>query len=355
MKEKYQFDKTDFDYMILGTDLVESILGASLCNKSKSMINLEFESQYSGSLKSLNLRDFGIFIQQAHLNKDQVYHDKQTVLNSKYQSFEQMVEEVGFRGFNIDLEPKFLFSSSMSTTELINIGVDDYLQFKTLQKIYHKKEEQLLELPVSKQKIFSSPLSLTQKKYFIENLDKIQKFIQYNYKETLNMNSIKDYKKNIYTNPKTLDDFQKMSLRTKERADVLFDEFLTSSDSVFENITRYSIVSRIKPKNIDTCTVEEFLIKFHDFVDSMGVHSLYPYLYPFYGIADLSQVFTRIGAVYGGYFVLSMDFQFQSIEKEEDKFKITIKESENEYQFTAGHLIVGHDFKQTVCKQLHLD
>lgn len=48
------------------------------------------------------------------------------------------------------------------------------------------------------------------------------------------------------------------------------------------------MANRIKPIEIDECSIEEFLTKFHDFVDSMGTHSLYPYLYPNYGIADLT-------------------------------------------------------------------
>lgn len=57
---------------------------------------------------------------------------------------------------------------------------------------------------------------------------------------------------------------------------------------MFEDTLRYSVVGRLKPQSKDEITTESFLIKFHSFLDSMGTHGIYPYLYPQYGIADLS-------------------------------------------------------------------
>jgi len=73
-------------------------------------MSIEFEDQYSGSLKSLNLRDFGKFMEDDQSNKDNIYTDKSVVFSGEKQSFEDLVEEIGFRGFNIDLEPKFILS-----------------------------------------------------------------------------------------------------------------------------------------------------------------------------------------------------------------------------------------------------
>ena len=45
----------------------------------------------------------------------------------------------------------------------------------------------------------------------------------------------------------------------------------------------------------------------------MGVHSRLPYLYPMYGPADITQVFSRISAVYGGAFILDKKLTIDQI------------------------------------------
>lgn len=127
--EKYDFDTTEFDCLVFGTDLPESILVATLANKGKKVLNIEFDNSYSGSLISPNLKDFVKFMLIEENNKDIVYSEKKTFFGDGFESFEDILEKINFRGFNIDIEPKFLLSSALSTMEMINIGLDNYLSF----------------------------------------------------------------------------------------------------------------------------------------------------------------------------------------------------------------------------------
>ena len=73
MIEKYDIDQHEFDWIILGTDLPESILVATLANQGKKVLNLDFDSQYSGSLKSLNLKELAKFMELENTHKDEIY------------------------------------------------------------------------------------------------------------------------------------------------------------------------------------------------------------------------------------------------------------------------------------------
>jgi RAB protein geranylgeranyltransferase component A len=71
---------------------------------------------------------------------------------------------------------------------------------------------------------------------------------------------------------------------------------------------------RFNIENTNGVTCRDFLEKFNLFVRSMGIHQKMPYLYPMYGAADITQVFSRIGAVYGGNFVLNKEMIVEKIE-----------------------------------------
>ena len=198
---------------------------------------------------------------------------------------------------------------------MINIGIDNYLSFNSIKKIYHSNKNDFFKIPVSKKMIFNSNLDIFQKKNFLENLNKIQKFVQFQYKEQKNVNSIKDLEKEIYKIPENEKIFLELSKNLKNNHSELFKILYKNENKFFEGILRYSLISRRKIKNEDDLDLENFLRKFKDFVKSMGVHAVYPYLYPIYGIGDVSQVFTRISALHNSIFLLNEDFEIFSFSK----------------------------------------
>lgn len=62
MTDKFDFDTMEYDCLVFGTDLAESILVATLANKGNKVMNIEFNDSYSGSLMSPNLKDFAKFM-----------------------------------------------------------------------------------------------------------------------------------------------------------------------------------------------------------------------------------------------------------------------------------------------------
>lgn len=55
-------DQTDYDYVIIGTSLEESILSAFLAKTGKKILHLDISKYYGGDCKNYNLKDLSSLI-----------------------------------------------------------------------------------------------------------------------------------------------------------------------------------------------------------------------------------------------------------------------------------------------------
>jgi RAB protein geranylgeranyltransferase component A len=110
-------------------------------------------------------------------------------------------------------------------------------------------------------------------------------------------------------------------------------------------------------ETIENVTARDFLAKFSLFVRSMGVHDKMPYLYPMYGIADITQVFSRICAVYGGNFLLDKELQVTQVEKSKSTstddpikrpYTVTLSKNDEHLKFGCDHLISGPEYNHLI-------
>ena len=72
-----------------------------------------------------------------------------------------------FKNFNIDLQPKILFSSSVAVDMMRQADMDKYMDFKAIESIYYfdTSKNKFLEVPSNKGDIFTNKnLSLFEKK-----------------------------------------------------------------------------------------------------------------------------------------------------------------------------------------------
>ena len=71
------------------------------------------------------------------------------------------------REWNLDQLPKFIYSDSYVTDQLINIKIDQYVNFRSLRGMQFMGEEKILNLPLSRTKILSTgDLTNWEKKTF---------------------------------------------------------------------------------------------------------------------------------------------------------------------------------------------
>ena len=146
MENRYDLNDEKFSYIILGTGLTESIVGASLALNGHKCLFLDKGDKYGGTIANFNLEQFFDFIES---NLDQkvgnpsgrAFHSfKMIKAFDKNSHPDIMKNENDFkrfsRRFNIDLAPKILFSKSVSVENLIRSGCANYLEFNNVNQNY---------------------------------------------------------------------------------------------------------------------------------------------------------------------------------------------------------------------------
>ncbi|CAG8619057.1 3532_t:CDS:2, partial [Diversispora eburnea] len=171
---------TEYDVIILGTGLVESILAGALARIGKSVLHLDANGFYGGSWSSLNFRDLLNWIQNMQEEEEEKnilpnydelarflldseefeQHDaiskiiteqfKSKVINrtneivrhvsTSLSNFER-IETLAMllkesKKYNIELSPKLMSCRGELIELLINSGVGRYLDFKAMETTY---------------------------------------------------------------------------------------------------------------------------------------------------------------------------------------------------------------------------
>lgn len=346
MEEKIVLDSTHFDYIVLGTDLPDAILSAALSKKKLNILTIDTSATYSGTIKSLNIRDLNqMATSKASETRDQLFSD--FIIHSDY-TLDSLLEKYGFRGYNIDLEPRFIFSESYSTEELVSMGVDNYLTFQACKEICILKDKKLSKLPISKAEVLKTELmGLIQKRNFVRGLERVQKLVKAMVPDEENyVNSTKDFEKEIYTDVKPID-FEAID-GSENASKKLFELF---GDAFSVDLLRYGYVNRNMKAEDDQMTVKEMCEALKNFIGSIGVHSKVPYLYPVYGIGDLPQIYARVSALNGGIFLINPLFNIASVNVA-DKIELNISHGEFSYTYTSDRLIVGQEYTETILEHL---
>ncbi|KRX09420.1 hypothetical protein PPERSA_04726 [Pseudocohnilembus persalinus] len=405
-KEKldYTLDIQEYDYLVIGTGLLESLYSAHLqkINKKKCLI-IDQDTQYSSSIRTVNFKEFSEFInsinssnsaerpQDKNIEQDNIQNQENQQQNQQEQTqkqklceqndkqedqskqeedekiydkgilkksfkfepvfisqelaysnkdFENEMFENGknlYRRFNIDLQPKVLFSTSLTVDMMRQADMDKYMDFKAIQAIYHfdNKKNKFILAPSSKGDIFKhKDLGLKEKKDMFNILHKCVKLFYIMTDFELDQNSIEEFDKDFQVDEETKAKFQQL----KNEVCTTFMKSIGCSEKVME-IFMYTICNFefniIDWENSDykdiikkECTTQKFLGQVAKFIRSCGVHTKLPYLYTCYGTGDIPQGFSRISAVFGGQFILNpkiavydsqlKHFQNQSLVKQED-------------------------------------
>ena len=76
------------------------------------------------------------------------------------------------RNFNIDLQPKVLYSKSLSVEELIRSGCSNYLEFQNVSKNYFFSDARFVQIPFSKSEVFSNTfLTFKEKRQLVKVIE----------------------------------------------------------------------------------------------------------------------------------------------------------------------------------------
>jgi len=305
-------DQTEYKTIILGTGLLESLLSTALAYKGFPSVNLDKDISYSSAMKTCSLKEFKqVFTEllPSQSNKSFKiinYQDDMTEEESKNKS----------RGFNIDLQPRFLYSRSQTVDKMIEAGMDKYMDFRAINGIYFFSEDKqkFVLVPTNKGEIFASDeFGLIEKRNLFKLLHMCSALYTKLNQVQVDQNSTAEFDKDLLLDE---DEVKKiMDMRKKH-----FKEFLTHykvSDKLAKMLLyiignyQFSFQESETPEHF--VSTEDFINRINKFLRSAGVHSTYPYLYTNYGTSDILQGFSRSSAVFGSLFIVNKDLVLDEI------------------------------------------
>ena len=321
-----------FDFLILGTNLTESALSAYLAKSKYKIIQIDISKSYGGDCKNFNLRDMENFMKEIKDKsiKDCYLQNINLINHEIKKEHEPVLEKENFRQYNFDLNPKFLYAKSKSSTELIDSKASNYIEFNSIRKIYFMFEDKFLNVPFSKSEIFiSNDLDLLEKQKLLNFIFSVMKLKNNN----VDVNSTVDVKKDIELD----DDF--LFNEIKNNLNKNAKEFLTK---YFNNKIINMILLILSNENISNfdMTVDQMCDKIYKFLISVQIYDNTPFLIPQYGSSEFTQAMSRLSAVHGSIFLindlLECNIKYNSDnpdDKNKGKFIIEVFDGEKNEKF----------------------
>ena len=320
-----------FDFLILGTNLTESALSAYLAKSKYKIIQIDISKSYGGDCKNFNLRDMEIFIKELKEKtlKDNYLKNINLIKHEISKEIEPILEKENYRQYNFDLNPKFIYAKSKSTSELIDSKASNYIEFNSVRKIFFMFEDKFLNVPFSKSDIFiSNDLDLLEKQKLLNFIFSVMKLKNNN----VDVNSTVDVKKDIELD----DDF--IYNEIKNNLNKKANEFLKKyfNNKIIDMILL--ILSNQNMNNIEM-TVDQMCDKIYKFLISVQIYDNTPFLIPQYGSSEFTQAMSRLSAVNGSIFLindlLQCDIKYNKEKKEEKNgnFLVDIIDGEKNEKF----------------------
>jgi Rab proteins geranylgeranyltransferase component A len=183
------------------------------------------------------------------------------------------------RRFNIDLQPKFVYSTGDVVDWTVNCGVSLYLEFKPLEAGLLLEKNGIRRVPCNKSEIFAdTSLTVLEKRL-------LMKFIEY-------------CTKSVETGDYEVE---------KSFREVMDEKKLPIN---LQNILLYAILLL----NTVDITLGQALSRMESYVSSLGIYKdNCALLYPMYGSSDIPQGFCRMCAVYEGTYVITEELKIENI------------------------------------------
>ncbi|KAI8359875.1 GDP dissociation inhibitor [Choanephora cucurbitarum] len=341
-------EQTHFDYIILGTGLIESILAGSLARIGKKVLHLDSHQNYGGNWAVFGIRELiqwyldqkkvspsrdtsidyetnyltnfsevelNLFPSTSPTDPPRLLSSDQSLLDA-YQpdaSTEAFLAHLlsSSRAYNLDTTPKLVRSNEALVSILVRSGVGRYLEFKNVEDVYmfDRVQQQLEKVPSSKEDVFTNKsVTLVEKR-------KLMKFL------TFAMES-------------TVEDPLLEGTDTMCYGQFLEDRFKITGKLQEAMIYAISLVDH-------TVSVKVGLEKTRLFVQSMGRFGKGAYLCPLYGGAsEIAQAFCRVCAVYGGIYILNQPLK-EFLVKEDTCIGVVTADGK---ELKCQQLITGMDY-----------
>lgn len=298
---------SEFDLVIVGTGVVESILSAAASRVGKTVLHIDSDNYYGGSWASFNLesiQELESTIKPSH-NSDAEeitlgdgerivpFGNDQFLIKDVKQAWnlpdvEAAEEEIGdennkkvpiitkpellkkARRFNIDLAPKLQYARGDFVELLISSNIARYSEYRSVSRILAYVEDKLEVVPCSRADVFSnSKVSVIEKRILMKLLTTCMEEVE-----------------------KELTGYD----------DKTFYEFLQDK-KLTPNLIQYVLYSLTM--TTEDVSFQDGLDSLKRFLGSLGRFGKTPFLYCLYGSGEIPQAFCRLSAVFGGVYALN--------------------------------------------------
>uniref|UniRef100_A0AAG5D0P0 Rab proteins geranylgeranyltransferase component A n=1 Tax=Anopheles atroparvus TaxID=41427 RepID=A0AAG5D0P0_ANOAO len=295
---------TEFDLIVIGTGLTESIVAAAASRVGKTVLHLDTNDYYGGYWASFNLEAF-----RKYLNSCRSHHQPSTtssrfennflqlcpyptIVQNAYEKWSNLLEESGdvdgwsrekieqeFRRFNIDLTPKLLYARGSMVELLISSNICRYAEFRALDRVATVWDGKIMTVPCSRSDVFTSKdVNVIEKRLLMKFLQSCASF-----EEGLDVEN-----------------------KPEELEGKTFLEHL-QSHKLTPNLIHY-VLYTIAMGN-DRTPAREGLAGVKKFLMSLGHYGNSPFLFPVYGCGEIPQCFCRLCAVFGGIYCLNKSIE----------------------------------------------
>ncbi|XP_013185681.2 rab proteins geranylgeranyltransferase component A 1 [Amyelois transitella] len=325
---------TDFQVIVIGTGMVESIVAAACSRIGKNVLHLDSSDHYGGLWASYNFEGLQKFLKEVNADpkrQPQVYNltekwyiekespqeeikegEENKTDDSKAEAkkvWSQATFAAEYRKFNIDMTPKLLFSRGPLVELLISSNIARYAEFRCVTRVLTWLDDRLVPVPCSRADVFATEaVSIIEKRMLMKMLTSI---VGYN-EEEMN-NEFKDW------NDKT------------------FKEYLTHK-GLTPNLIHYVLYAIAGGTDAMPCL--EGVKECKKFLMSLGRYGNTPFLWPMYGSGELPQCFCRLCAVFGGVYCLNRPIDKVETKTVDEGKTMVVIETKNK-TVNCEHLVIG--------------
>ncbi|EFA02190.1 rab proteins geranylgeranyltransferase component A 1 [Tribolium castaneum] len=272
---------TEFDIIIIGTGVIESIISAAASRIGKRVLHIDSNNYYGGLWASFNLDAIQkLATVEETLNEGlgntffnvknfeiEWHIPSETPPESTEWSRQSLLKES--RRFNLDLAPKLQFARGDFVELLISSNIARYSEYRSVSRVLTWLNGQLETVPCSRSDVFAN-----NKVTVIEKRMLMKLFLALDSGE---------------------EDYHNYENKT-------FRAFLTDK-KLTPNLIHYVLYAIAMCTDDTPCL--QGIKNTKRFLDSLGRFGKTPFLFSMYGSGEITQAFCRLSAVFGGIYALN--------------------------------------------------